>query len=159
MPRFKHILIVCIGNICRSPMAEQLFRDALGSSVKVSSAGLGALVGHPADPLAVELMQELGSPIVEHRACQISSTHVIDADLILVMTNRQKVEIEALFPAIRGRVFLIAHWSKQEVADPYRQNREAFEQALRLIQKAVTDWLPRLTPSSQPAQRHASQNV
>lgn len=135
-------------------MAEQLFKDALGAGVKVSSAGLGALIGHPADPLARELMQEIGSPIAEHRARQINSAHVMDADLILVMTSRQKQEIEALFPAIRGRVFLIAHWSKQEVADPYRQNRAAFEQALKIIQTAVMDWMPRLIKSPHNAQRH-----
>jgi protein-tyrosine phosphatase len=58
---FKNILIVCVGNICRSPMAEYLLQKMTNKQsmdIKVTSAGLGALVGHSADEYAIEVMKE-----------------------------------------------------------------------------------------------------
>ena len=65
-----HLLVVCVGNICRSPMAEALLRDALTGpeDIIVESAGLGALVGQAADKHAVELMKERSIDITAHRA-------------------------------------------------------------------------------------------
>ena len=83
----RHILVVCVGNICRSPMAEQLLKSALKGQegITVESAGLGALVGHPADDYALELMEEMGEDIRAHRAMQIYPDMVHAADLVLVM--------------------------------------------------------------------------
>ena len=67
----KKILFVCTANICRSPMAQGLLEHALPQA-QVRSAGLGALVGMPADAAAVRLMQERGIDISAHRATQIS---------------------------------------------------------------------------------------
>ena len=69
----RHILVVCVGNICRSPMAEALLWQALGEQdgFKVESAGLGALVGHEASEHSVALMDEEGLYITSHRARQI----------------------------------------------------------------------------------------
>lgn len=144
MADMKRILVVCIGNICRSPMAEQLLREALGAEFSVSSAGLGALIGHPADAHARALMAERGSDIEAHRARQINAELVRQHDLILVMTLRQKQEVEAQYPAARGRVFRFCHWSQQDVADPYQLARDAFEEALALIEQGVADWQRRL---------------
>ena len=64
----RHILVVCVGNICRSPMAEAMLRDALREQIDtiVESAGLGALVDLPASEHAVTLMRERGLDISEH---------------------------------------------------------------------------------------------
>ncbi len=61
--------MVCTGNICRSPMAEGLLRHRLAadSPTKVASAGVGALISHPADPIAVDLMSARGIDISAHR--------------------------------------------------------------------------------------------
>ncbi|MFL5359908.1 MAG: low molecular weight phosphotyrosine protein phosphatase, partial [Myxococcales bacterium] len=72
---FDRVLMVCTGNICRSPMAQVLLADALkkrGIDVAVESAGLGALVGHPADPIAVKLMQARGLDLSGHRGRQLT---------------------------------------------------------------------------------------
>lgn len=143
--RVSRILVVCIGNICRSPMAERLLATQL-AHVEVKSAGLGALVGHPADALAIELMREQDIDLTDHRARQLDDSLIAWADLILVMSNGQKDQLCLQWPAARGMVFRIGHWGGEDVPDPYRLPRAAFEHALRLIEAGIGQWAPRLTP-------------
>lgn len=71
---FKNILIVCVGNVCRSPAAEALFAHRLkGQNLAFSSAGVGALVGNPMDKTALEILQEHGVDHSAHRARQVDS--------------------------------------------------------------------------------------
>ncbi|AOY98917.1 protein tyrosine phosphatase [Cupriavidus sp. USMAHM13] len=139
----KKVMIVCIGNICRSPMAEALLRDAM-PELTVYSSGLGALVGKPADAAAIELMGAAGVDIHEHRAQQINNVLATQADLILVMDNEQKVEVQRRHPATTGKVFRLGEPGKYDIPDPYRQSRERFEQSLELIQRGVKAWVPRI---------------
>ncbi|MDW3686373.1 low molecular weight protein-tyrosine-phosphatase [Cupriavidus sp. CV2] len=139
----KTVLVVCIGNICRSPMAEGLLKQALPDT-DVISAGLGALTGQPADPYAIELMRGLDVDITGHRAQQLSRAMATRADLILVMDNAQRQDIQRLHPATTGRVFRIGEAGKFDVPDPYREARPAFESALQLIQRGVEVWVPRI---------------
>jgi protein-tyrosine phosphatase len=143
----KSLLTVCVGNICRSPMAEGLFREVAresGRDVLVHSAGIGALVDHAADPIAVQLMQEAGIDIGAHRARQISPEIIAESELILVMESWQQQEVERLYPFAKGRVFTIGKWSDITVDDPYKKPREAFEEALVGIRQGVKDWIPYL---------------
>ena len=143
----KSLLTVCVGNICRSPMAEGLSREVAresGRDVLVHSAGIGALVDHAADPIAVQLMQEAGIDIGAHRARQISPEIIAESELILVMESWQQQEVERLYPFAKGRVFTIGKWSDITVDDPYKKPREAFEEALVGIRQGVKDWIPYL---------------
>ncbi|MES2719746.1 MAG: low molecular weight protein-tyrosine-phosphatase [Pseudomonadota bacterium] len=140
----RSVLVVCMGNICRSPMAEYLLRAALPESKQVSSAGLGALINYPADDHAIALMHQHGIELSAHRARQISASLVAENDLILVMTQRQKEQLEAEFPSARGRVFRYGHWLNADVADPYQQDRAAFESAYALISEATPLWVAKL---------------
>ncbi|WP_439686439.1 protein-tyrosine-phosphatase [Cupriavidus oxalaticus] len=139
----KTVLVVCIGNICRSPMAQGLLSQALPEG-DVVSAGLGALAGQAADPNAVDLLSHRGVDISGHRARQLSHVMVRRADLILVMDNAQRQELQRLHPATTGRVFRLGELGKFDVPDPYRQPRPAFENALQLIQRGVEAWVPRI---------------
>jgi protein-tyrosine phosphatase len=142
---FNSILVVCVGNICRSPMGEYLLkRCAAGTPVTVASAGLGALVGKGADPLAVEVMREHGVDIAEHRARQLTGELVKAFELILVMEQWQQREIERLYPYARGRVHLLGKWREAEIADPYKKPREYFVEAFESIDKACEEWCKRL---------------
>ena len=142
----RHVLVVCVGNICRSPMAEALLRKGLGpdAEITVSSAGIGALVGFPAAEHAVELMHEGGLDIFDHRARQLNADLIAAADLILVMESRHKRAIDAIDSTARGKVQRLCEWRDQDIDDPYQQSREAFEGALALIRQGVNDWLTRL---------------
>lgn len=137
---FQSILIVCVGNICRSPLAEGLLRDRLekaGKQVRVESAGLGALVGKPADPLSVELAAELGVDLTAHRARQLTPELLREFELVLVMEAWQVKDVERLSPTTRGRVYRLGHWGDFDIPDPYRKPRGAFERALARIQEGV----------------------
>ncbi len=137
------VLVICVGNICRSPMAEGLLREAL-SDRKLSSAGLGALVGHPADPIAIELMQARGVDIGGHRARQLQGTMMAESDLVLVMELNQQRHLEQQYPLARGKIFRLCENIRADVADPYRQGRKEFEEALRLIAQGVESWTLRI---------------
>jgi len=143
---FNKILIVCIGNICRSPTAESLLREALGQSdIQVSSAGLGALQDHPIEPTARIVLEEHGHLPKEHKANQLIAAAIKESDLILVMEHRHIDGVLSITPEARGKVFLLGKWQEnREISDPYRQGKPAFVHAYALIEEAVTAWARRL---------------
>lgn len=138
------ILVVCEGNICRSPMAEGLLARRL-PNVKVISAGCGALVGKPADPIAVELMSERSIDIKRHIAMSLSLDNVRKAQLILTMTLDQKATIERRYRFARGRVYRLAEHEGLDVIDPYRLDREAFKISLAQIERGTERWVEAIT--------------
>ena len=144
--RIGSVLVVCVGNICRSPMAEALLRKELEekTNVSVASAGLGALAGHAASEHAIELMAERGLDISGHRARQLTPDLVAESDLILVMESGHRRALHDVEPAARGKIHRLCEWQDEDVPDPYRQPREAFESALALIDKGVAGWVERI---------------
>jgi len=139
----QRILVVCIGNICRSPMAEGLLKLAL-PDVQISSAGISAKVGHGADPIAVHIMAELGIDISRHRARMLTDVIARDADLILVMDDAQKAQLSIQYPYVHGKTYLLAEATKQNIHDPYKQEPEVFHSALSKIQNGVNEWVKRI---------------
>ena len=142
----KTVLFVCTGNICRSPMAEAMLASELPDCI-VQSAGVGALVGEQADPVARELMLARGLDIEGHRARQLLRSHCMHADLVLVMDMEQKRYIERLNPLSRGRVFRLGEFGDADIQDPFRRGREAFERALDSIEQGVSAWSERIATS------------
>ena len=145
---FNRILLVCVGNICRSPMAEGLLGCALHvaefEDVEVRSAGLHALAGQPADKIAQRLLLGQGIDISAHRAHQLNRDLMRWADLVLVMEKSQLASVEYWEPSAKGKVFRLGEWSDFDVPDPYRKEEEFFENILGLITKGVNDWVAKL---------------
>jgi len=139
----KSVLVICIGNICRSPMGEALIAAAL-PQLEVASAGVGALVGQPADPIARQLMAERGLDIEAHRARQLTNLMCQQADLILVMDEEQRLQINQRYPLTRGKLFRLGEVARVDIPDPYRLGRPAFEQALQLIDAGASAWVERI---------------
>ncbi|OAJ53137.1 protein tyrosine phosphatase [Paraburkholderia ginsengiterrae] len=133
------ILMVCEGNICRSPVARAFLEHAL-PSVLVSSAGTRALVGRHADPLAIQLAQERGMNISQHIARALSEEHVRAADVVLTMTASQRDQILSRFPSARGKVFRLGEHEQLDIVDPYRRHRVVFELAFAQIEHCIAQW-------------------
>ncbi|MEI5639565.1 MULTISPECIES: low molecular weight protein-tyrosine-phosphatase [unclassified Pseudoalteromonas] len=139
---FDSVLMVCAGNICRSPTAEYVLKSKLtDQNITVSSAGLTALEGKPADPMAQELTQAKNIDMSGHQGRQLSGPIVAQNSLILVMEQRHFDDICTRYPQARGKTFLLGKWiGDKEIPDPYRQSREAFEHVYELIDSACSAW-------------------
>jgi protein-tyrosine phosphatase len=124
-------------------MGEALISTAL-PHLRVTSAGVGALVGQPADPLARELMAERGLDIESHRARQLTSQMCQEADLMLTMDEEQRLHISQRHPFTRGKLFRLGEVARVDIPDPYRFGRSAFEEALQLIDAGAAAWVERI---------------
>lgn len=144
VPAFDFILVVCIGNICRSPTAEFLLKQALPDR-RVESAGLSAVVGADMEATARAVAEAGGVPCPRHQARQLTHALCRQADLILVMDTRQREEVAQLCPAARGKTFLLGQGLPEtEVVDPYRHSRALFEAVYRQIDAGCRGWARRL---------------
>lgn len=125
------ILVVCTGNICRSPMGEVLLKRALSEAgyaeVEVASSGTWGLTGRPATDDAVEVMREHGVDLGGHAACSLQRSDIEDADLVLAMTSVHLREIEELAPGTSRKVFLIKELAELDLpevpADAFTEDR------------------------------------
>ncbi|TNV21253.1 protein tyrosine phosphatase [Buttiauxella sp. B2] len=138
---FDSILIVCIGNICRSPTGERLMRASLPGK-KIDSAGLGALVGEGANPMAAEVAAEHGVCLDGHCAQAFSSSLAMQYDLILVMENSHLERIKKSYPEVSGKTMLFGHWQNQlEIGDPYKKSREMYQLVYTQLAQSTARWV------------------
>lgn len=142
---FNSILVVCTGNICRSPIGERYLRSLLPDK-KVDSAGTGALVGHKADSSAVKIAKSHNLSLEGHIARQFTSSLGRQYDLILVMEKIHLEQISKMAPEVRGKTMLFGHWLDQrDIPDPYRKSDEAFLSVFKLIEQASKVWAQKLS--------------
>ena len=116
------ILTVCSGNICRSPLAEQLLRAGLADvpGVQVSSAGTIGMIGYPMDAQAAELAVRFGvTDSAQHVARELNEQHIADAELIFAMSRDHRRAIAELVPRAARRTFTIREFARiaAEISD------------------------------------------
>ncbi len=141
---FKSILVVCTGNVCRSPIGERLLRQHLPDRY-IASAGIFGLEGCPADDSAQDVAWRHGISLDGHVARRLTRNLMQGSDLILVMEPEHLRFIAAMAPEIRGKSLLFGQWLEPlEIPYPYRQSREAFEYVFGLLGKASQEWARRL---------------
>ncbi|HTA65845.1 MAG TPA: low molecular weight protein-tyrosine-phosphatase [Xanthomonadaceae bacterium] len=149
------ILIVCLGNICRSPMLEGLLRHKLADAglarrIVVDSAGLGPWhVGRPPDPRAVQVCLEHGIAIDALRGRQVTSQDFATFDWILCADRQNLRQLHSLAPrAMWQRMSLVLAWAglgvKAEVPDPYCGTIKDFRNVYDLLDTATDAMLTRL---------------
>ena len=134
------IVMVCTGNICRSPMAEALMRSALQKrglrDVEICSAGTFAMDGDWASDEAVSVMREYGLDIAGHRAQSVTRDLVKDA-LVLCMTRQHKRVVLNIAPDVNAHTLLEYAGEAGEVEDPYGRGIFAYRKAAQEIEEAV----------------------
>lgn len=137
---FDSILVVCTGNICRSPIAERVLQNLLPSK-RVDSAGVGALIDHAADPSAIKVAQLHGISLANHKGKQFTSKLAKQYDLLLVMEKTHLDRVTKIAPEVRGKTMLLGHWDNdKEIPDPYLKSDEAFESVYQLIARGCESW-------------------
>lgn len=118
------IVFVCTGNICRSPMAEYLFRTHIVSrpEFSVCSAGVMAGYGTPASRFAVKAMNELGVDVSPHRSQPVTPDLVADAELLVVMTTGHRESLLERYPQAAEKIVLLKSFdpsaTHEDVMDP-----------------------------------------
>lgn len=139
------VLVVCVGNVCRSPLGERLLRQRL-PGLEISSAGLGALVGKGADATASKVASARGVSLDGHVARQFDEDLAAGADLILALEPGHRRDIVARSPHLAGRVLLFDQWTGGTgIADPYRRSQDFHEAVFDKMDKAASAWAKRLT--------------
>lgn len=121
MPETLTILTVCTGNICRSPAAERMLAHALGQdgTVRVESAGIGALVGQPIHGPMAGLVTAGGAAVDGFAARRITEAMVKDAGLVLAMTREHRSAAVELWPGAVRRTFTLREFARlAQAVDP-----------------------------------------
>ena len=149
------LLVVCLGNICRSPLAEGALRERIARSllagrIQVDSAGTGDWhAGQPPDPRAIACARNHGVDISDLRARQLRRSDFDDFDWILCADRQNLRDVLAQAPAhSRDKVGLLLEWAGMEpggaIPDPYSGGSEDFEHAWRLVDSAAQAVVARL---------------
>ena len=153
-----HILFVCSGNSCRSPLAEGLLRVKLPSrlqdEVVVKSAGTLGIDGSPAARYSVELVQEMGGDIAGHRSQGVTEKLMQETDLILAMAAEHIDYLQEEFPQYRENIFLLKRFgraageantddSDDDIFDPVGSSKETY----RLCAEIIDEELERIMPT------------
>ncbi len=137
-----HLLFICTGNICRSPMAGGMaihYARERGWPVGVKSASMLGLENQPADPKAVRAMREIDIDITRHRSQPITDELVTWSDYILVMELRHQMHLHSVHPHSEGKVLMLGNFGGlHEVRDPiggwmfrFRRSREELLRCVR----------------------------
>src|SRR2546421_12605007 len=141
----KNVLFVCTGNICRSPIAEGLFRRLIGNrkDIEVASAGVRAVRGQPPSLYAVQVCAEEGTDISGLRSQPLTATLVDQATHIFAMTGAHVETIQTLFPQTAEKTFLLREFEEpgttvwREGPDPIGLGRGGDENCGRIIKKTL----------------------
>ena len=144
----RRILCVCLGNICRSPMAEGALRAMAaqaGLAIEVDSAGTGAWhIGNPPDPRGLSAAAARGYDNTAQRARQVSLEDFDAFDLIVAMDRSNLANLQSMAPPGSRAEIRLFDAGGREIPDPYHQGPEAYERALDMVETASQNLIEEL---------------
>ncbi len=145
------ILMVCTGNLCRSPMAMGLLRqrlaeEGLDDRYQVRSAGVWAVEGRPASENAVTVMAERDVDIGDHIARSITAADVAEAELILVMSREHAQMIRNTWPQYDWKIHRLSEMAgkRQDVRDPYGSPIEEYRDCADVLEDYIEQGFDRI---------------
>jgi protein-tyrosine phosphatase len=155
------VLVVCTGNICRSPTGEGVLRHqararGLDDRIQVASAGTHDYhVGDPPDPRTLKHAAKRGYDFSAQRSAQVTEQDFHDFDYILAMDRTHLRILRAMEPPggkAKLALFLDASgkWKGEDVPDPYYGGVEGFERVLDMVEEAAGRWLDRFEAELDP---------
>lgn len=141
----KNIMFVCTGNICRSAMAEFLFKEkirelGLQDKVKICSAGTYAYDGDVPTYEGLNVMKNVyGIDMSQHKATPIRNADVQEMDLILCMTNSHKNTLDMMYPDVMNKTFLLKEYVNMgnEIDDPYGYGLDVYKSCAKEIDECL----------------------
>lgn len=142
------LLVMCTGNVCRSPIAEALLTYYVAENrlaATVISRGLAAPLGRPPHEYAIKVAEARGIPLnPDKRAAGVSAAEMAMASVILVMDEGHRRQVQVKFPTATGKTFLLGKWQNQEIPDPINEPIEAFENVWELCNAGAKEWVRKL---------------
>ena len=144
------VLFVCLGNICRSPTAEAVFRARAGSAdIKIDSAGTGAWhEGNPPDPRSRAEGERRGYSFAGQAARKVRTQDFHDFDFILAMDASNLSDLKAIRPKDATAHLSLFLPSGSDVPDPYYGGPDGFSNVVDLIESASDFWLAQMSSAS-----------
>jgi protein-tyrosine phosphatase/ribose 5-phosphate isomerase B len=142
----KHVLFVCTGNTCRSPLAEGLFRQAVEqrSDFKVGSAGVAASRGDSASRETLAVLKNRGMKLDGFASRPVTAELLEEATHVFAMTNGHLQALERRFPQFSDKYFLVCEFTDlpgrgvgAEVPDPIGMGRAAYEEVAAVLDQAI----------------------
>jgi protein-tyrosine phosphatase len=141
-PRPRRVLVVCLGNHCRSPLGAEALARHSPPGTEVRSAGLvGKHQGRPAHPAMIEAAAALGYDLAGHVGAQVTAKMLDWADLVLAMDSAVLAELRKL-AGDRARPELRLYAEGRDVPDPWGKDADAFSACARLIEEAARQQAP-----------------
>ncbi|MCM3567201.1 low molecular weight protein arginine phosphatase [Neobacillus mesonae] len=138
----KHILFVCTGNTCRSPMAAAILKSKEVDGIEVKSAGIFAASGSDASPHAKHVLEN-NQISYSHQSQPLTDREVEWADFILTMTGSHKAAIQQQYPKASEKVFTLKEFSGEsadlDVIDPYGGSLKDYEDTFQELKKLIDE--------------------
>ncbi|WP_299479143.1 low molecular weight protein-tyrosine-phosphatase [uncultured Roseibium sp.] len=147
----RAVLFVCLGNICRSPLAEGIFKDlvenaGLSDTFTIDSAGTGPWhVGNPPDARSIEIAARHGIDISGQRARKVADADFETFDVIVAMDAQNLSTLTELSPAAPADVRLLLNAPPRDVPDPFFGGPEGFDEVYHLIRSGCGQLLDAYT--------------